>query len=108
MSRRVVVTGVGAVSPVGNDASSSWRALLEGRSGVQRVTRFDGAMFGPAALAGEVKDFQPETRISPKLLRHMDRNCQYGAYAALEAVEDAGLDVTKPLGEAAGVVFGSG
>jgi len=102
------VSGVGAVSPVGNDAPSSWQALVEGRSGVGRVSRFDASQFGAGALSGEVKNFEPERFVSPKLLRHMDRNSQYGSVAALEAVADAGLDITRPLGETVGVVFGTG
>ena len=103
---RVVVSGLGAVTPVGNDAPSTWRALLEGRSGIDYVCQFDAAPFG-GAIAGEVKGFAPKGLLPAKELRHLDRNVQLGAVAALEALADAGLEAALPLGPSCGVVFGA-
>lgn len=105
--RRVVVTGVGAVTPVGNDAPSSWQAVLSGRSGIGPITRFDASQFD-SSIAGEVKDFRPERLLPAKDLRHMDRYVQFAAVAALEAVGDAGIEIGGGLGAQAGVVFGAG
>jgi beta-ketoacyl-acyl-carrier-protein synthase II len=105
--RRVVVTGVGALSPVGNDASSSWQSLLAGRSGIGPVTRFDNAQF-PFAIAGEIKGFDADSLLPPRVGRHMDVNVQYACVTALEALRDAGVSIERPLGETAGVIFGSG
>lgn len=105
-SRRVVVTGLGAVTPVGNDVASAWAGLLAGRSGVGHVTIFDTSRFD-VDIAAEVKDFEPTT-LAPKEARRMDRYCRFGAVAALEAVRDAGLSLDRPLGASAGVVFGAG
>ena len=104
---RVVVTGVGAVTPLGNDFPSTWQALLAGRSGIAPITRFDASQF-PDAVAGEVKGFQPEAVLSAKELRHMDRYVQFAAVAALEAARDAELELGGGLGPTAGVVFGAG
>lgn len=105
---RVVVTGVGMVTPLGNDAPSTWRALIEGRSGIGLLNRFDASPFSGPVIGGEVKDFQPERLIKLKELRNMDLYSQFGAFAAMEALSDAGLDGSRPLGETAGVVFGAG
>lgn len=112
MSTRVVVTGLGAVTPLGNDVQSTWGALLAGRSGIGPLTRFDASPFD-IAIAGEVRDFHPEatltgTALNSKDMRHMDLYSQFGAVAALEAVRDSGLDRDMPLGPKAGVVFGAG
>ena len=104
--RRVVVTGLGAVTPVGNDVSSTWRALLAGRSGVGRITLFDASKF-EVDVAAEVKGFRPEA-LPQKEARRMDRYSQFGAIAALEALGDAGLSVEAPMGPRVGVVFGAG
>jgi beta-ketoacyl-acyl-carrier-protein synthase II len=104
---RVVVTGVGAVTPVGNTAPDSWLALLAGRSGIGRISLFDASPFD-VDVAAEVKDFRPEAVLPPKEARRMDRYSQLGCVAALEAVADAGLSVEAPLGPSAGIVFGSG
>ena len=79
--KRVVVTGVGAVTPVGLDAPSTWAAMLEGQSGVGKVTLFDATEY-PVQIAGEVKGFDATGRIEPKELRRMDRYCQIGVVAA--------------------------
>ncbi|HYM51626.1 MAG TPA: beta-ketoacyl-ACP synthase II [Candidatus Limnocylindrales bacterium] len=103
--RRVVVTGLGAVTPVGLDAPSTWAALLEGQSGVGRVTLFDASEY-PVQIGGEVKGFDASGRIEPKELRRMDRYAQLGLIAAQEAFADAGFHANG-LRDDIGVVFGS-
>ena len=88
--KRVVVTGVGAVTPVGLDAPSTWASMLEGQSGIGKVTLFDASEY-PVQIAGEVKGFDATGRIEPKELRRMDRYAQLGLVAAQEAFADAGL-----------------
>jgi beta-ketoacyl-acyl-carrier-protein synthase II len=104
--RRVVVTGLGAVTPVGNDVPSTWEALLAGRSGIGRLTLLDASKY-EVDVGAEVKGFEPRG-VSPKEARRMDRYAQFGVAAALEAVDDAGLAKELPLDESAGVVFGCG
>jgi 3-oxoacyl-[acyl-carrier-protein] synthase II len=102
--RRVVVTGLGAVTPIGNDVSSSWDAALEGRSGVDFIRAFDTEGF-PVRIAAEVKEFDPTTVISAKEARKLDRNVQFAVASAKEAVADAGLNGFDPT--RVGIVFGS-
>lgn len=104
--RRVVVTGLGAVSPVGNDAPTTWAALVAGKSGIGRITAFDPSPF-EINVAAEVKDFHPEEVIPAKELRRMDRNAQLGVAAALEAVRDASLSIDEDNAAQVGVIFGS-
>ena len=89
--KRVVVTGVGAVTPVGLDAPSTWASMLEGQSGIGRITLFDASEY-PVHIAGEVKNFDPAGRIEAKELRRMDRYAQLGLVSAQEAFADAGLE----------------
>ncbi len=96
-SRRVVVTGLGLVSPVGNSVDEGWRNLLAGRSGIADITKFDAAAFS-CRFAGEVKDFQVEDYISAKEARHMDTFIHYGLAASLQAIRDAGLPTRDELG----------
>jgi 3-oxoacyl-[acyl-carrier-protein] synthase II len=103
--KRVVVTGVGAVTPVGLDAPSTWASMLEGQSGIGKVTLFDASEY-PVQIAGEVKGFDATGRIEPKELRRMDRYCQLGLVAAQEAFADAGLVKNGKLDDV-GVIFGS-
>src|ERR671934_2106910 len=103
--KRVVVTGLGAVTPVGLDAPSTWAAMLEGQSGVGKVTLFDASEY-PVQIAGEVKGFDATGRIEAKELRRMDRYTQLGVIAAQEAFTDAGL-TRNGLMDDIGVVFGS-
>src|SRR2546428_2889881 len=103
--KRVVVTGVGAVTPVGLDAPSTWAAMLEGQSGVGTVTLFDASEF-PVQIAGEVKGFDATGRIEPKELRRMASYAQLGLVAAQEAFTDAGL-AKNGLIDDIGVIFGS-
>ncbi len=105
MRRRVVVTGLGAVTPVGIGVDAFWRGLLEGRSGVGYITRFDTTDF-PVKIGAEVTDFDPLDFIDRKEARRMDRFCQFAVAAAELAVEDAGLDKYDP--DRTGVVMGTG
>lgn len=105
--RRVVVTGVGAVTPLGNDVATSWSNLIQGKSGIGPLTRLNPDDF-PAKVAGEVKDFQPEKYINPKDVRKMDRFTHYAIAAALEAVEDAQLVIDENNAHRVGVWIGSG
>jgi 3-oxoacyl-[acyl-carrier-protein] synthase II len=105
--RRVVVTGLGAVTPVGNDVASTWEALLHGRSGIARITLFDASAF-EVQIAGEVRDFQPEDWIPARELRRMDRSAQMGVVAALQAVRDSSLSIGEADSDRVGVIFGSG
>src|SRR5437870_8998325 len=87
---RVVVTGLGAVTPVGNDAPSTWRAAVAGESGIDFIRAFDASGL-PVRIAAEVKDFDPSAVASPKELRKLDRNVVFALAAAREAIMDAGL-----------------
>jgi 3-oxoacyl-[acyl-carrier-protein] synthase II len=109
--RRVVVTGLGLVSPVGNSVSEGWANLVAGRSGIDTVTRFDASAFA-CRFAGEVKGFNVEDYIPGKEARHMDTFIHFGLAASMQAVRDAGLPVGKALSEEAaeriGCLVGSG
>lgn len=102
--RRVVVTGLGAVTPVGNDAPTTWRAAVGGESGIDFIRSFDATGF-PVRVAAEVKDFDPTTVASPKEVRKLDRYVLLSLGAAKEAVEDAALNGFDPA--RVGIVFGS-
>jgi len=102
--RRVVVTGLGAVTPLGNDASSTWQAAVAGESGIGWITTFDASEF-PVRIAAEVKDFDPTTVASPKEVRKLDRNVLLALGAATEAMADAGMNGFDPA--RVGVVFGT-
>jgi len=101
--RRVAVTGLGAVTPVGNDVPTTWESLLAGQSGVQTIQAFDPAEF-PVRIAGEVKDLDPASVMSPKKARQVDRAVLFAVAAAREAMGDAGINGFKP--ERVGVVVG--
>jgi 3-oxoacyl-[acyl-carrier-protein] synthase II len=105
--RRVVITGLGIVSPVGIGIQESWSNILAGKSGITRITRFDPSPFN-AQIAGEVKNFEAEQYLSVKDARRMDVFIQYGMVAAMEAVKDSGLEVTEENAERIGVNIGSG
>ncbi|MEW6612966.1 MAG: beta-ketoacyl-ACP synthase II [Pseudomonadota bacterium] len=107
MKRRVVVTGLGLVTPVGVGVPQTWSNLVEGVSGIGRVTRFDPSAYA-SQIAGEVKDFDITRYISAKDARKMDLFIHYGLAAAVEAIEDAGLKVTPEIAERVGVSIGSG
>src|ERR687886_1805565 len=102
--RRVAVTGLGAVTPIGNDARSTWRAALAGESGIDFIRAFDASDF-PVRVAAEVKDFDASGVASPKEVRKLDRNVLLALAAGKEAVENAGLNGFDP--SRAGIVFGS-
>ncbi len=105
--RRVVVTGIGVVSPLGIGNQSNWDALLAGVSGIDRITRFDVTDF-PVKIAGEVKGFNAEEFIDKKEIKKMDLFIQYSLAAAQFAMEDSGLRVTEDNAERVGVLVGAG
>jgi len=105
--RRVVVTGLGAVTPVGNSRDEFWKRLIAGESGIARITAFDAARFD-AQIAGEVKDFRPEQLIGRKEARRMDRFTQFAFVAAREAIEDAKLPDDAEFKRRVGGVIGTG
>jgi len=105
--RRVAVTGLGIVSPIGNDVTTSWNNLLEGRSGVRRITRFDVSSY-PTQIAGEVRDFDVTEYMSAKEARHFDTFVHFGVAAGWQALRDSGLEVTEANAERIGVIIGSG
>jgi len=102
--KRVAVTGLGAVTPIGNDAEATWAAAVEGRSGIDWIRSFDASGL-PVRVAAEVKDFDPTQVASPKEVRKLERNVLLAMGAAREAVQDAGLDGFDPT--RVGVVFGT-
>ncbi|HEU4449802.1 MAG TPA: beta-ketoacyl-ACP synthase II [Gaiellaceae bacterium] len=103
-SRRVAITGIGAVTPLGNDARATWEGLLAGRSGIDTIRAFDAAEF-PVRIAGEVKDYDPAGAASAKDVRKFDRNVLFALTAAKEAMADAGLNGFDP--ERVGIVVGN-
>ncbi|MED0680134.1 beta-ketoacyl-ACP synthase II [Aneurinibacillus thermoaerophilus] len=107
MKNRVVVTGVGAVTPLGNNAKAFWEGLLAGKSGVDYITAFDTTEY-PVKIAAEVKDFNPEEFIDKKEIKRTDRFVQFAIAAAKMAVKDAGLEITEENAENIGVYIGSG
>jgi 3-oxoacyl-[acyl-carrier-protein] synthase II len=106
-SRRVVVTGLGVISPVGNDKQTAWDNLIRGKSGLGEITRFDVSRY-EAKLAGEVKDFVPTEWLDAKAIRRTEVSLQYGVAAAKQAVADSGFEITDENRTEVGVVFGSG
>ena len=105
--RRVVVTGLGIISPVGNTVEQAWSNILAGKSGITRITRFDATNFA-SQIAGEVKDFDVSQYISAKEARRMDVFIHYGLAAGIEAIKDSGFVVTPENAERIGVNIGSG
>jgi 3-oxoacyl-[acyl-carrier-protein] synthase II len=105
--KRVVVTGIGAVTPLGNTAAETWQNMLNGVSGAAPITRFDASKF-KAQFACEVKNFNPEDFIDKKEARKMDPYCQYALSAAIMAVEDSAMDLEQIDKNRVGVVFGVG
>ena len=105
--KRVVITGFGALTPVGNTASDTWHALVNGESGIAPITLFDATHF-KTQFAGEVKGFDPSTLIDRKEVRKMDRYTQLSIYAAEEAFHDSGLDSASVNPNRMGVIWGSG
>ena len=105
--RRVAVTGLGIVSPVGNDVASAWASILAGRSGIAAVTRFDTTNF-PTHFGGEIRQLNLEPYMTPKDARRMDAFMQYGVVAGMQAMRDSGLTVTEANSDRIGVLMGSG
>ncbi|TFL13774.1 beta-ketoacyl-[acyl-carrier-protein] synthase II [Pusillimonas caeni] len=107
MKRRVVITGLGIVSPVGNSVESAWDNIVNGRSGVGRITRFDPSAFN-AQIAGEVKDFDVTHYMAAKEAKTMDTFIHYGVAAGVQAWKDSGLEITDANADRVGVIVGSG
>lgn len=106
-NRRIVVTGLGAVSPVGLTVKDNWEAILAGRSGIEPITLFDVSTF-PSRIGGTVKGFDITKYIPAKEVKKMDTFIHYGIAAGIEAIEDAGLTITEELAERIGIAIGSG
>ena len=107
MTNRVVLTGVGVISPIGNGREAFWEALIAGKNGIERITRFDASECA-SQIAGEVKDFKPEDYIDKKEVKRMDRYTQFAVAASKMAVADAGLDMEKEDRDRIGIFIGSG
>ncbi|MDD2432627.1 MAG: beta-ketoacyl-ACP synthase II [Clostridia bacterium] len=107
MKRRVVITGMGAVTPIGNTVADFWQNLIQGKSGVTRVSRIDVGDV-PTQIAGEVKGFQPDLYMDKKEMRRMDRYTQFAIAGVKMALEDAAVDMSEMPSERVGVVIGSG
>jgi 3-oxoacyl-[acyl-carrier-protein] synthase II len=105
--RRVVVTGLGAVSPVGNNVADTWQNIVAGKSGIVQISRFDASAF-KARIAGEVKGFDVGAYLSPKEARRMDIFIHYGMAAGIQAFRDSGLQISPENAERVGVNIGSG
>ena len=105
--RRVVVTGLGAVTPIGNDVAQYWEGLRSGRNGVAAITLFDASRHA-CRFAAEVKNFEPAGWLEPKEAKRWDRFCQFGVVAAKQAVQDAGLSIDDSNRNRVGVSIGSG
>jgi 3-oxoacyl-[acyl-carrier-protein] synthase II len=105
--RRIAVTGVGLVTPVGIGVTESWKNIIQGVSGISRITKFDPSNFS-SQIAGEVKNFDPVNYLNPKEARRMDTFIQYGLVAGTEAIKDAGFEVNDSNAHRIGVSIGSG
>ena len=107
MKNRVVVTGLGCISPLGNDAKSTWKGVSEGQSGIDRITKFDPAAFR-SQMAGEVKGFDPAPVVAPSDQKKMDLFIQYALVATKEALDDAGMEISEDFSYDIGVSVGIG
>ena len=105
--KRVVVTGMGAVTPIGNNVEEFWSGVKQGKIGFAPISRFDATEY-KCKLAAEVKDFNPEEHMDKKSARRMELFCQFAAVAAGEAMQDAGLDMEKEDAWRVGCAIGSG
>ena len=105
--RRVVITGMGIVSPVGNTLDAAWDSIKNGRSGIGQISHFDATHFS-TRIAGEVQNFDPKSFLPPKDVKKMDTFIHYGLHACLSALEDSGLEITEANAERVGVLVGSG
>jgi len=107
VERRVVISGIGAITPIGNNVPEYWEALSQGKSGIEKTTLFDVSQF-TSQIAGEVKDFEPEKYIDKKEARRMDKFTQFAMAASSEAIQDSNLDLSKEDTKRIGVLLGSG
>lgn len=107
MNKRVVITGLGLVTPLGIGVETSWKSALEGKSGIVPITQFDASQM-PVRIAGEVKDFDPALYIEAKEIKKMDRFIHFAVAAATMAMEDSGLKITAENDERVGVIIGAG
>ncbi|CUA97697.1 beta-ketoacyl-ACP synthase II [Thiomonas bhubaneswarensis] len=107
LRRRIAITGLGAVSPLGNTLDDNWRHLVAGQSGIGRITKFDASAYS-VQIAGEVRDFDVTQYIAAKEARHMDTFIHYGIAASMQAVRDSGIDQAGLDPERVGVLVGSG
>ena len=107
MERRVVVTGIGLITPLGVGNKATWDGVLSGRSGIKKIERFDPSAL-KTRIAGEITDFDPELYMSPKVARKTDKFIQYAIAGAKLALENAGLEITDELSERTGTVIGTG
>jgi 3-oxoacyl-[acyl-carrier-protein] synthase II len=107
LKRRVVITGLGIVSPVGNDIATAWDNLVNGRGGIGRITRFDPTELN-SHIAGEVKEFDVTQYMPAKEARQMDTFIHYGIAAGMQAWRDSGLELTEAIAQRVGVIVGSG
>ncbi len=105
--RRVVVTGLGIISPVGNDVATAWANIVGGRSGIGPITHFDASTF-PTRIAGEIRDFDPTEFVAAKDVKKMDPFIHYGIAASVQALSDAGLKPHEHDEERIGVAVGAG
>src|SRR5690606_18913843 len=105
--RRVAVTGLGILSPLGNDLRSSWDGIVHGRSGIGPITHFDASGF-PTRIAGEVKDFDATQWVVPKDVKKMDPFVLYGVAASMMAIADSGIAIEGEAAERIGVAIGAG
>ena len=105
--RRVVVTGMGIVSPIGNSLASAWASIEAGRSGIGPITHFDASAYA-TRIAGEVRDFDAKSFLPPKDVKKMDTFIHYGLAACFQAMDDAGLEVTEANAERIGAIIGAG
>ena len=106
-NRRVVVTGLGTINPLGNNVSDTWDSLLTGISGIDHITAFDTSDL-PVTFAGEVKDFDANEYMGKQNARKLDRSGHLSIYATEKALRDAKLDGQERLGSNVGIVFGTG
>lgn len=107
MKQRVVVTGLGMVSPVGNNVKDSWDNILNGKSGIRYIDQFDVSLF-PSRIAGSIRDFDLSPYLTPKEARKLDPFIHYGIAASVEAIEDAGIEIDEGNAERIGIAIGSG
>ena len=105
-SQRVVITGMGAITPLGSTVDTYWNGLINGVSGIRKITQFDASEL-PCQIAGEIPDFDPELFIDRKEIRRLPRSAQIGLASAVQAVKDAGFPEIMPDAERSAVVYGT-